>query len=501
MKQMHPRLSKMDNAPARRRGPGRPPKSPVPGYPQVVGRVSKDAEFNPATTIKQIADSWASIPADFPRFLYGIIDNVAALDPYISDYVFQTISLGNPGHKLFLNASSEAKADAAIKECNDLAARCFPWGGGMEGLINAGFHQLARTCATCTEWVPDKYFDGVQRAFKIPIKTLHFRYVDQQGNLELCQMQNDGKMVTLLPVQTSYHGMILRDSNPYPIPLILAALKPADVHGKVMRNIEAWIDKVSSLGVLLATLKSPPRGTKSQEKYDADCLDYLQKFAVALKQNLRDGLGVGFDNVTWQFQNTASGAEGAKELLQVNLQALFAALQTDPVLMGWNFGASDTFARLVFQKMLQCLNIFRLGARRDIEHGLRLNLALKGMADVQVSIQFNGDLNLDRFKESEANLMQAQALVLQLLNGIIDKEEARKALGWEEKTVQAGAFVAAYDSQANEYRKFTPSRMIWQVGEDLNLDLTRDEKVTLITNLLDKRREHGLEKRPEQQAN
>ncbi len=501
MKKIPPhKLRRLENAPSsRRRGPGRPPKSPQAGYPQVVARISRDAGFTPGQQLQEMISEYSTIPADFPRALYSVIDHVSALDPYISDYILTTVSLGNPGHKLYITASSEAKADAAIKECNELAERCWPFGGGMEGLINSGLHQLARTCATCTEWVPDKYFDGIQRAYKIPIKTLHFRYANAQGDLELCQMQSDGSLHALLPVQTSYHGLVLRDTNPYPIPFIISALKPAHVHSKVMENIEAWIDKVSALGVLLATLKTPPRKSgEDQTAFDARCKPILQEFANMLAQNLKDGLGVGFDNVLWQFQNTASGAEGAKELLQVNLQALFAALQTDPVFFGWNWGTSDTFARIVFQKMLQSLDIFRLGVKRDMEHGLRLHLALRGMADVQVSIKFNDDIDIDRFKEAEARQMDTQAIVLQLINEIIVKEEARKALGWEEKRIEAGAYVAAFNADFNRYVRLPHQQTFWQVGTEL--ELTDEQRANVIAAAFAGKRRRNAQK-PKRRSN
>lgn len=494
-KAVPPRYRRLENAPRGlpKRGPGRPRKAPPKDYPQAVARVSRPAEFHPGATLKQLAP-WSTIPADFPRFLYGIIDNMTVLDPYLADYVLNIVSLGNPGHKLYVTAPNESRADQAIRECNELAARCYPFGGGMDGLINGMFHQLARTSATCVEWVPDRSFAAVQQAFIVPIKTLHFRYADDQGNLELCQMRTDGKLVPLLPVQTSYHGLVLRDSNPYPIPTIISALKTAAIHAKLLGQIEAWMDKASSLGVLLATLKAPPRQSgESQETYDNRCQNYLQKFADTLRDNFLEGLGVGFDNVSFQFQSTQAGAQGAKDLLQMVLQGLFAALQTDPILFGWNFGSSDTFARIVFQKMLQNLNIYRLGAKRAVEHGHRLNLALKGMGDVGVSIRFKDDMNLDRFKEAEAHQMEAQAMNIQVEGGLITKQEARRALGWEDKKVEAGAYVATFNRGENEYVKQTVEEVMAEHEAEAERPLTEEQE--RILSIEEKRRQHEQEQR------
>jgi len=399
------------------------------------------------------------IPANFPFSLYDVCDSVAIFDPYVKKFIHTTVALGNPGHKLLIRAASESRAREAVSVCNELAGRCFPYAGGADGVVNSSLEQLARTGACCVEWVPDKAFSRIERAFVVPIKTLRWRYVDEQGTLQLMQERSGvlnptdkGMWVPLQPVQTVYHGLMLRDSNPYAIPPILSALESCKMHRDIMRQIRTWVEKASSLGILLASVKAPPReGGESQEQYDAKAQKFLQDIAATLRENLVEGLGVGYDNIGFTFHNLQSGAQGAKEILQVALQGMFAALQRDPIWFGWNFGATETFARVIFQELLQGLKLYQQGPIKVLEHGFRLNLALNGMGDIGLSVRMRDDIMVDLFKEAEAQMMKSQAIAAQLEGGIIDKPEARKLLGYEDLDIESGAYVAALNKETNQY--------------------------------------------------
>lgn len=441
---------------------GRPRKRPPKGFPMVLPRISRDATQH---SLSELGALYA-LPATFPFEVYEIIDNVAILDPYVSKYVHTTVSLSNVTHKLYIKASDERRASEAIEVCNQFAARCFPLGGGLDGVVSGMFSQLARTGALCVEWTPDRAFTRIERVFLVPVKTLRFRYRNAQGEIELAQQQ-DGELVPLNPLQTSYHGLIFRDSNPYPIPPIISALEACATHRDIMGQIRVWMSKISSLGVMLAEVQPPPREPgETQTAYDHKSGDYLRKIADTVVGNLNNGLGIGFSNIKFTFQSTQSGAQGAKDILQLVLQGMFSALQRDPIFFGWSFHSSDSLASVVYEEMLKSLKLFQLGVKRALEHGHRLNLAFNGMADTGVSVQFRDEEGGDVFKLSEARMMMAQAVIQQLEAGLISKEEARKLLGHEDKSIESGAYVAAFNRRSNSYSlaPFIPS--MW-AGADI----------------------------------
>jgi len=437
------------------------------GYPTVTARVSVDEERQFGGQMDKFLRGLTTIAAKFPFEFYGVIDNLTLIDPYVSKYHQTTISLGNLGHSLEIDAPSEAKADAAINIANDLAARCYPLSGGMDGLVNSLLSQVARAGGLCVEWVPDKSLTRIERAFVLPIKTLRWRY-NASGELELVQIHND-KLMPLNMVQTSYHNATMRDTNPYPIPPALAALESCAAHRTIIEKIRDWMEKVSALGVLLASVSPPPREIgESQSAYDLKAQTYLERIASSLQENMTSGIGVGYNNIEFQFANTQSSAQGAKDILQIVLQGLFAALQRDPVFFGWNFNSTETFAKVVFEEMQQGIKAFQLGIKRVIEHGHRLNFALTGMGAIGVSVVFNQARSIDVFRDAEAEYMQGQNMVKQIEAGIITVEEARKLLGHDDKKAGSGEFVASFSKSDHRYVRIK-SDHVWQ-GADLSED-------------------------------
>ena len=429
--------------------------------PHVVPRESRDQDF--LYTLGENIPFY-TIPARFPFQLFDIINYVAIMDPYVSKFVQTTVSLGmGSGHNLYLHADSEARANEAIDCCNAFAERVSPYGGGVEGVQCGLLKQLALTGACSAEWAPNKAITEIAGGFLVPIRTLRFRYADKQGTLELVQYQM-GHLVPLNPVQVCYHALVLRDDNPYPIPPIASALEACETHKAINNQIKTWMEKISSLGVLLASVEAPPRESgETQQEYDAKAGEYLKSISGTISENLNHGIGIGYDNIKFTFQNTQASAQGAKDILQVVLQGLFAGLQRDPIFFGWQFtGGSESLAKVVYEEMLRSLNLYQMGVRKSLEHGYRLNLALSGMGDVGASIEFNNDFLQDVFKESEAKQMITLAVVAQLEAGIINADEARKALGLDDRTVKSDTYCASFSHNRGKYELLPYSRKQWQ---------------------------------------
>jgi hypothetical protein len=294
-------------------------------------------------------------------------------------------------------------------------------------------------------------------------------------------------MVRLNPVQTAYHAVFQRDGNPYPIPPAISALESAAQHRRILQSIRQWLEKLSSLGVLLARVQSPPREpSETQKEYDDKARGYLESIASSITDNFTTGMGISYDNIEFQFQNTNAGAQGAQDILQIVLQGLFASLQRDPIFFGWNFNSTETFASVVYEEMQQGIDMFRLGVKRALEHGHRLNLALNGFGDTAISVRFNDHGSLDAFRDAQAEQMRAQAIVTQSDAGIITPEEARKLLGHDDMGTKSDAFVASF-SKSNKKYELTraPMKRIWVVDNiaegNLEIDQIMSEYMTWLS--------------------
>ncbi|MGC8602146.1 MAG: hypothetical protein ACP5VS_00490 [Desulfomonilaceae bacterium] len=419
-------------------------------YPRVTSRKSLTDDEWGASQVGAYLNNLNVLAARFPFETYQIVDNIALLDPYVSKYVHTTIALGNVGHDLEIMASSQAEADLAIDIANNFAARCFPLSGGLDGLINALLSQVARSGGCCVEWVPDPTLSFVDRAYIVPMKSVRWS-LGADGKLILMQQQMN-QLVALNPVQTSFHATVVRDGNPYPVPPALAAIEPCAHHAIIMKKIRSWVEKLSVLGVLLAKVERPPRkpGQEDQE-YLASAQEYLNKVADSFTKEMDDGICVSYDNIEFQFNNITAGAQGAKDVLQIILQGMFSALQRDPIAFGWNFNSTETFAKVIYEELVQGIKMFQLGVKRVIEHGHRLNFALNGLGTIGVSVKFSASRSIDAFRDAEAGYMDSQKVLGQLAQEVITKEEARKLLGHDQRNAESGAFIASFISDSRKY--------------------------------------------------
>ena len=471
-----------------------PVQNALAGYPRVTARISKDEDQLYSAELNTALRQYQSIAAKFPFQIYQYLDDLFLVDPYMAKYHQTTIALANTGHRLEITTDNENLANQAIAVANDLAARCYPLGGGMDGLVNGLLGQLSRAGGLCAEWVPNKKLTQVERAYIVPIKTLRFRR-NTLNEIELCQ-EAQGQLLRLNPVQTSYHAVFQRDGNPYPIPPAISALESAAQHRRIQQSIGQWLEKLSSLGVLLAKVQSPPREpSETQAAYDEKAQSYLEKIASTIHDNFTTGMGISYDNIDFAFQNTNAGAQGAKDILQITLQGLFASLQRDPIFFGWNFNSTESWASVVYEEMVQGLRMFQLGTKRCLEHGHRLNLALNGLGDVGVSVSFNNNRSLDAFRDAQAKQMETAAIVSQytIENPLVSYEEARKLLGHEDKAASSDAFVASFRQESKRYQIVSkPTSHIW-VGIDNGPDTFGLETETVYSEYLDWLRVHLTE--------
>jgi hypothetical protein len=433
-------------------------------YPRVTSRKSITDDEWGASQVGAYLENLNVLAAKFPFETYQVIDNIALLDPYVSKYVHTTIALGNVGHNLEIMASSQAEADRAIDLANNFAARCFPLSGGLDGLINALFSQVARSGGCCVEWVPDPTLSFVDRAYVVPIKSIRWG-LNQNGELVLMQQQTD-QLVQLNPVQTAFHATVIRDGNPYPVPPALAAIEPCAHHATIMKKIRSWVEKLSVLGVLLAKVERPPRKPGQEDsEYLASAQEYLNKVADSFTKEMDDGICVSYDNIEFQFNNITAGAQGAKDVLQIILQGMFSALQRDPIAFGWNFNSTETFAKVVYEELIQGIKMFQLGVKRVIEHGHRLNFALNGLGTTGVSVKFITNRSIDAFRDAEAGYMDSQKVLGQLAQEVITREEARKLLGHDQRNASSGAFIASFSVDNRKYVLLPQTRTVWLGAE------------------------------------
>jgi hypothetical protein len=447
------------------------------GYPTVTARTSADENFDPSLEMDKYLKALRYISGKIPFEVFDIIDQMCLSDPYVARYHQSTVSLAHTAHSLSIVAPGKKKAEMAIAVCNELAENCFYYGGGMNGLISACFSQLARTNATCVEAPPNKQFKAVDQLYPVPIKSLRFTF-DDEGHYLLCQNQARG-IIPLNPAQTIFVNAMMRDGNPYPIPPIIAAIEPAAIHRSIINQVKDWMSKLSALGVMIAEVEPPPRSPgETQEDYDSKARTYLQAIANSVTDNMASGLGIGYNNIKFTFQNTQASASGAKDILQMVLLGLFAGLNRDAALMGWNLRSSDSFVSVIYEEFVQSISFYQLAVKRVVEFVHRLNLALHGLSDCLISCEFAPSRSLNEFMDAEAAYMLSQKAGLELERGIINLDEARLNLGYSKEQTKDGSFIAQFSQEDNKYD--ITSNKIFSFASDKKKNSYIDELLSMM---------------------
>jgi hypothetical protein len=434
----------------------REPKKAATG---VTGRISSDDGRGSIGSLTRYEGDLNRLAANYPFELFELIENLYRFDPNCKKHLQSTLSLGNPGHDLVIDAATEAQAKEALQICNDLAARCFPFAGGGDGLVNAMLGQTARFGATGTEWEPDAKLQMIERAWIIPIKTIRFRR-RPDGSIEIGQLQ-DGKFMPLNPVQTSFHAVWTEDSSPYPVPPVLASLQRLGSHKRIMASIENWFSKLAAMGFLSIKFDRPEQEMgETAASYRQRSQVIANDLAKSVKENLDSAIIVGFDDMEATFNNTNAGAAGAKQVAQMIDEDLFAGLGRDPVMFGRSFSRTETWSKVAFEELTAEIKNIQQGAKRSFEHGHRLNLALHGFGDIGISIRFKLPRSLDAFRDAEAELMRNNGTREDFKSGICDLPEARKKLGYEDQKAKSGEFIASFSQNTYTLKKFKTKQWI-----------------------------------------
>lgn len=420
-----------------------------PGIPDLSDRISIDGGGSVIEAMHGLFSGIMYVSALFPFAVYEVMDHLFKTEPYLAKFKRDTLSLGNSGHEIEIDAPTEQRAQAVLQVVNDFAARCSR-NGGADGLFNGKFSQLCRTGGLCVEYPPYSDRSGIMRAYLIPLRTCRWRRAPG-GELELGQLQG-GVFVPLNPVQTAYLAAETFDENPYPIPPALAALTAVATNQKFEEGLRAWTKKVGAFGLLQATAERPePLDGEADDQYWQRTKGLLKDFTQSIASNMTEGVAAAWDNVNFKFTNTNAAAAGAKDMAQMILQGLFAGLLRDPVFFGHNWGTTETFATVVYRIMAAQIRNFQLCVKRAYEHGLRLELALNGMGDVGVSVQFDLSDTLDEFMASEAAMMERSQFVNEYAAQICTWEEVREKLGYDDPKAKSGAFVASFEKNGSLY--------------------------------------------------
>lgn len=402
-----------------------------------IGRISTD-NITFGQLMRELASEMSAVSAIFPLGYLEVMKNLSLANPDIAQMVDNIVQLGNTGHKVMVEARSEGAETAILDELNRFGTTIFNRYGGVDGFINSALAQIARGGAISVEWVVDESLTGIDKAVFVPLKDIRFSYNKDMGEYLPYQKTNDfsvgnSGLIELNTLTYRYCPMQVLDNSPYAIPPILSALESIVIQRDVVKNLRFISKKMGLLGFVNFLVRAPKQVPgESSDKYISRCQAFLDEQAERLKHNYRDGIAVGFmDSFSVEHHSITGDARGAKDLFEMNEQQVFSGLKADPALHGRTYSTTETYAGVVYEKMLSIITNYQRTVKTVLEYGFKLHLRLVGLDYDDLWIEFEPSQSLNAERDEGTYATKLTNLQLLYNQGIIDQNQFAQEAGYD----------------------------------------------------------------------
>lgn len=402
-----------------------------------VGRVSVD-NVTFGELMREFVSEMGSVGKIFPLEYLDAMQNISLVNPDVAQMIDNLVQLGNTGHKVMIETDSERVREDITAEINQFSMTVFSRFGGVDGFVNSALAQIARGGAVSAEWIVNDSMTGIEQLVFVPLKEIRFFYDANASEYQPYQKttdlsKGDNGYIPLNVATYQYCAMQLLDNSPYAVPPILSAMESIVIQRDIIKNLRFISKKMGLLGFVNFLIKAPKQiaGEKTDD-YINRCQQFLDDQAERLKYNYRDGIAVGFmDSFTVEHHSITGDASGAKELFEMNEQQVFSGLKADPALHGRTYSTTETYAGVVYEKMLSIIGNYQRTVKAILEYGYKLHLALKGFEYDGLWIEFEPSKSLSSERDEGTYATKLANLKSLYDQGIIDQNQFAQEAGYD----------------------------------------------------------------------
>jgi len=302
--------------------------------------------------IDRVFQAYAPLAYQLPWVTLDYIEMLATYNADYSQAVENIKTLANSGHNVFVRASSDLQQRKVSALIESKAKSIQSRDGGIDGLIDKLLDQAATFGAMCGEWLLSEDLTEVVDFADINPKFIRFfwdiqqqRYMPYQkvSNMQLSEARKNGQTVLNGCVQLNeatfhYFAFDAAPGSPYGTPPFLAALEPIGIQRDMIQNMSQIVKKIGLLGLVDVVVKSmPPKPGESAEDYMTRATGYLDKYAEAVQNMVRDGGLIHFDDVEVKPTSLAGNAAGATAIFKQNEELVFSGLKSMPSVQGRSY--------------------------------------------------------------------------------------------------------------------------------------------------------------------
>lgn len=402
-----------------------------------VGRISTD-NVTFGQLLRELVNEMNTVNPAFPIGYLEAMQNLSLVNPDIAQMVDNIVHLGNTGHKVMVQANTEDAEVEILTELNRFVTTAFNHYGGIDGFINSSLAQIARGGAVSIEWVVDDALTGLDHVVFVPLKDIRFIFDGDSGQYIPYQRTNnfsdgDSGLIQLNTLTYQYCPLQVLDNSPYAIPPILSALESIVIQRDIIKNLRFISKKMGLLGFVNFLVRAPKQVPgETTDRYVSRCQAFLDEQAERLKHNYRDGIAVGFmDSFSVEHHSITGDARGAKDLFEMNEQQVFSGLKADPALHGRTYSTTETYASVVYEKMLSITTNYQRIVKTILEYGCKLHLRLAGLDYYDFWVEFEPSQSLNAERDEGTYATKINNLKLLYDQGIIDQNQFAQEAGYE----------------------------------------------------------------------
>jgi hypothetical protein len=129
------------------------------------------------------------------------------------------------------------------------------------------------------------------------------------------------------------------------------------------------------------------------------------------------------------YQGVSGDAKGIHEIFKQNEEQLFSAIGADPAMHGRTYSTTETYASVVYSKMVSLLSNIQRMVANGLEFGWGLDFALAGLATV-VEVEFKASQALSNLQEAQSRMVEIANAEALYSGGVIDQQEKANLLGY-----------------------------------------------------------------------
>lgn len=394
--------------------------------PSMAGRSSVSELRNP------LINTYSTIPTDYPFNLLPLMENLAIYNTHFSYAVENIITLAATNFTFEFDESvPEKQAKLMRQHLDGVMGQWYEYSDGLGSLINDLFFQCAVFGGISAERVIREDLSGIKEIIRVPHKDIRFSYdskIDEFKPVQkvtgvITNRADQNGFVDLNRATYSYIAMKRFKATPYAIPPFITAIESIFTEKEMLDSFKNMIKRVGTLGFLSVLLKAPALiPGETPQAYQTRMNQYLKDQLPMAESSFAKGVALGYKD-SHEFEVTANNldARGADGLMKIIKSLVYAGLKQDPNMHGENYSTTETFGRVILEKMIKQCEFYQKTVAFFLEVCIMQELMLAGFNPGKVKGSFAKPMVSDQYKEAQADSLKFDVLKKEFDQGLIDQ--------------------------------------------------------------------------------